>query len=157
MDALRRSWGSTEIVSRGRIHDVEVLAAFVCVMRRNAHDESDDALAAHSELAGFATYAIDGEECELVTLDAIVRNSGVGSVLLQAVANEAHLAGCHRMWLITTNDNRSALRFYERRGLVHVATHVGAVDRARSLKPSIPLVGEGGIEIHDELELEQRL
>jgi hypothetical protein len=34
---------------------------------------------------------------------------------------------------------------------------VGAVDRARLVKPSIPLVGAYGIEIHDELMLELRL
>jgi hypothetical protein len=31
----------------------------------------------------------------------------------------------------------------------------GAVDRARKLKPGIPLVGQDGIEIHDELRLER--
>ena len=35
--------------------------------------------------------------------------------------------------------------------------HRGAVDRARVLKASIPLVAENGIELHDELELELTL
>jgi hypothetical protein len=31
------------------------------------------------------------------------------------------------------------------------------VDKARAVKPSIPLIGDYGISIHDELELELRL
>jgi hypothetical protein len=56
--------------------------------------------------------------------------------------------------LTTTNDNLTAQWFYQRRGLQFVVTHRGAVDRARELKPSIPPIGEHGIEIHDELEYE---
>ncbi|HEY1774611.1 MAG TPA: hypothetical protein VGG41_00500, partial [Solirubrobacteraceae bacterium] len=56
--------------------------------------------------------------------------------------------------LVTTNDNVTAQRFYENRGLRFVALQAGAVDEARKLKPEIPLVGEGGVEIHDELEYE---
>ena len=39
----------------------------------------------------------------------------------------------------------------ERRGFTLVAVHEGAVDRSRVAKPEIPLLGDGGIEIHDEL------
>jgi hypothetical protein len=55
---------------------------------------------------------------------------------------------------VTTNDNLAALRFYQRRGMRLVAVHAGAVAEARRLKPSIPLVGQHGIPIRDELELE---
>jgi hypothetical protein len=50
-----------------------------------------------------------------------------------------------------------ALRFYQRRGMRIVGVGRGAVDAARALKPSIPLVGEYGIVPHDELTLELRL
>ena len=63
-------------------------------------------------------------------------------------------AGATRLWLTTTNDNLAAVGFYQRRGLRIVAVHRGAVDRARLLKPSIPVAGDNGIELHDELELE---
>ena len=82
---------------------------------------------------------------------------GIGSTLLEGVANEARRRGCRRLWLITTNDNLNAIRFYQRRGLRLVAVHAGAVDDARRLKPSIPLVGEDGIPIRDELEFELEL
>ena len=66
-------------------------------------------------------------------------------------------AGCRRLWLITTNDNLAALRFYQRRGFELVAVHRRAVAAARRLKPEIPLVGAHGIPIRDEIELEMAL
>jgi hypothetical protein len=65
--------------------------------------------------------------------------------------------GRGRLWLITSNDNLNAIRFYQRRGMRLTAVHRGAIDEARQIKPSIPLIGEHGIPIHDELELELRL
>jgi Acetyltransferase (GNAT) family len=63
-------------------------------------------------------------------------------------------AGCRRVWLITTNDNLRALRFYQRRGFRLVAVHPDALARSRELKPSIPEIGLDGIPLRDELELE---
>ena len=66
-------------------------------------------------------------------------------------------AGCRRVWLITTNDNLRALRFYQRRGFRLVAVHPNALARSRELKPSIPEIGLDGIPLRDELELELTL
>jgi GNAT superfamily N-acetyltransferase len=140
---LRLSWGSTTLVSGGRAHDGALLPAFVAT-------EGDT-------LTGLATYAIKGRECELVTIEAFERARGTGTALLDAVAAVAREVGCTRLWLITTNDNLAALRFYQRRGLRLVAVHRGAVDEARRIKSEIPLEGENGIEIHDEIELELAL
>jgi GNAT superfamily N-acetyltransferase len=109
------------------------------------------------EIVGLATFRLEGDECELVSLDALAQWRGIGSALLAAVAEEATARGSRRLWLITTNDNIDAIRFYLRRGLRLVAVHLAAIDEARKLKPSIPLVGENGIPIHDELEFELRL
>ena len=65
--------------------------------------------------------------------------------------------GCRRVWLITTNDNLDALRFYQRRGYHLWKLHVGGIARDRKLKPEIPAIGEHGIFINDELELEKRI
>ena len=65
--------------------------------------------------------------------------------------------GCRRVWLVTSNDNLDAIRFYQRRGLRLVAVHPGAIERAREIKPTIPLVGSYGIPIRDELEFELAL
>ena len=89
---------------------------------------------------------------------ALEQGRGVGSALLGAVEELARRRGCKRLWLVTTNDNTHALAFYQRRGFVLAALHRDAVTEARkTLKPSLPLVGEGGIPLRDELELEKRL
>jgi GNAT superfamily N-acetyltransferase len=109
-------------------------------------------------LIGVLTYVVRGAECEVLTLHADERRTGVGSALLAEVEQLARRAGCTRLWLITTNDNVDALRFYQRRGFRLAALHSGAVDASRAhLKPEIPEVGDHGIPIRDELELEQEI
>jgi GNAT superfamily N-acetyltransferase len=112
---------------------------------------------AGEHIQGILTYRIEGNACEIVSLDALLPRAGIGTALVEAAARAARSAKCRRLWLVTTNDNLDALRFYLRRGFRLLAVHPGATDRARLLKPSIPEVGEFGIPIHDELELEQRL
>ena len=84
-------------------------------------------------------------------------DAGWGTALVDAATAVARAAGCRRVWLITTNDNIDALRFYQRRGFTLVAVHAGAIDAARRVKPAIPRVGGHGIPIRDEIELERRL
>jgi GNAT superfamily N-acetyltransferase len=139
-DLLQESWGSATVVSRGRVHDASGLPALLAF--------------AGGTVAGLATLWIDGADCELVSLDALARRQGVGSALLAAAASWARARGCRRLWLITTNDNLDAMRFYQRRGWRLVAVHPGAIERSRELKPTIPEVGEYGIPIRDELEFE---
>jgi GNAT superfamily N-acetyltransferase len=106
-------------------------------------------------LLGVLTYVVDGDACEVLTLHADVRRRGVGSALIAAVRRLAAEAGCARLWLITTNDNVDALRFYQRRGFRLAALHRGSVDDSRALlKAEIPAVGDHGIPLRDELELE---
>ena len=112
----------------------------------------------NGELAGVLTYIADGDACEVLTLHATERRAGIGTALLGAVEERARAAGCTRVWLITTNDNVDALRFYQRRGFRLVALHAGAVDDSRArLKPEIPRTGEHGIDLRDELVLEKDL
>jgi ribosomal protein S18 acetylase RimI-like enzyme len=139
---LRDLWGEG-VVSRGRLLDATALPGFVA--------EED------GEPAGLLTYRIDGGDCEVVTINAFPRGAGVGTALMEAVAAAARDAGCRRVWLITTNDNLRALRFYQRRGFRLAALHRDALDRSRELKPSIPEVGLDGIPLRDELELELTL
>ncbi len=106
---------------------------------------------------GLLTYRIDNGECEVVTIDAFPEGAGAGTAMLEAVAAVAREAGCRRVWLITTNDNLRALRFYQRRGFHLVAVHRDALARSRELKPSIPEIGLDGIPLRDELELELTL
>ncbi|NLJ25121.1 MAG: GNAT family N-acetyltransferase, partial [Firmicutes bacterium] len=62
--------------------------------------------------------------------------------------------GCKRVWVITTNDNVAAIRFYQLRGFSLVALYRNALEEARKLKPEIPLIGIDGIPVRDEVELE---
>lgn len=145
-DELTRAWGSCKIVNRGRVHDAARLPALVCLAPNAPY-----------ETLGFATFHVDDGQCEVVTLNALREHRGAGTALLAAVVAEAKRHGSSRVWLIATNDNVDALRFYQRRDMRLVAVHRGGADRAREIKPTIPRVGHFGIPIHDELELELTL
>jgi GNAT superfamily N-acetyltransferase len=141
---VAESWGSSRVVSRGAVHEVRDLPCLVAT----------DGI----RWLGVAAYRVDGHECELVLIETFERGHGTGTALLEAVVEEARAAGAHRLWLVTTNDNLDALRFYQRRGLRLVRLRPGAVTEARRLlKPEIPLTGNHDIPIRDELELEMDL
>jgi GNAT superfamily N-acetyltransferase len=107
-------------------------------------------------LAGVLTYVVGRDDCEILTLHAAEQWHGAGTALLEAVERIAAERGCRRLWLLTTNDNVDALRFYQRRGFRLARLNPGAVDEARArLKPELPAVGEYGIPIRDELVLEK--
>jgi GNAT superfamily N-acetyltransferase len=111
-------------------------------------------------LLGVLTYVVDRDraQCEVLTLHAVRQWRGVGTALLQLVEQVAAQQGCGRLWLVTTNDNVDALRFYQRRGFRLAALHRGAVDDCRArLKPEIPTVGDYGLPLRDELELDKQL
>ena len=102
----------------------------------------------------------DGRVAEITVLavreDA--RRRGVGRALLDTAVEALRATGVQRAWLVTTNDNLPALGLYQRAGWRLSVLRPGAVDAARlTLKPGIALVGEGGIPIRDELELELEL
>jgi N-acetylglutamate synthase-like GNAT family acetyltransferase len=112
----------------------------------------------HGTVVGVLSFLIEEDACEVLTLHAGRPGQGIGTALLQAVGTIARASGCSRLWLVTTNDNTDALRFYQRRGFRLLRVDAGAVDRSRAtLKPSIPRLGDHGIPISDELLLEQQL
>ena len=108
--------------------------------------------------AGLLTYrSSDDASVEVTSLTAWPQWRGVGTALLAAAAEAASASGARRLWLVTTNDNVDALRFYQRRGMRLAALRAGAVDEARRLKPGIPAIGQNGIALRDELVLEMAL
>ena len=143
VEQLRAAWGVGGVVSRGRLIDPTTLPG---VLAESGPDR-----------VGLATYDVVGDACELVTINAFVDGLGVGGALVDAVADQARGLGCRRLWLITTNDNTRALRFYQRHEFRLVAVHTGAIADSRRLKPGISLIGNDGIPIRDELELERAL
>lgn len=140
---IAHHWGSSTIVSRGVIYNTGTLPGFVAVQR--------------DERIGLVTYHLHGGACEIVSLDSMREGIGVGTTLIAAVKDVASRVGCSRLWLITSNDKLHALGFYQKRGFHLVAVHRNAIEQARKLKPQIPLIGEHGIPIRDEIELELSL
>jgi ribosomal protein S18 acetylase RimI-like enzyme len=105
------------------------------------------------ERVGLLTYRRHEDGVELATIIARDERRGIGSELVDALVRE--VAGRDRIWLVTSNDNLDALRFYQRRGFRLAALRPGAIDEARqALKPEISETGAYGIRIRDELELE---
>ena len=139
-EMLAVEWGGSVVVTRGRMHDASSLPGFIAL--------------AGERRVGLVTYRIVDESCELVTLNSLVEGQGIGSALVQSVKGAAEAVNCHRLWLITTNDNVKALRFYQKRGFHITVIHCDAIGESRKLKPSIPIIGLDGIPIRDEIELE---
>ena len=106
------------------------------------------------EPVGLCTYKIIESQCEIITLNSLKENLGIGGALITEVVEMAKKKKCKRVWLITTNDNLHALGFYQRRGFTFAQLYPNAIQKSRQLKPEIPLYGENDIPIRDELELE---
>lgn len=100
---------------------------------------------------GFISYVIEDQECEIISLDSVIENKGIGTALLSQVERTAKEKGCHRMKLVTTNDNLHAMGFYQKRGYQLHELYINAVDKARQIKPEIPLIADNGIPIRDEI------
>jgi GNAT superfamily N-acetyltransferase len=140
---LRERWGGPEVVTRGRLHQADQLPGFIALNGQQP--------------VGLITYSFDYGDCEIVSLDSLESYKGIGSALVKAVLDVAFAKHCTRAWLITTNDNTGALRFYQKMGFGLVAVHREAIRKSREMKPGIPEKGCDGIPIRDEIELELRL
>ena len=137
---LVRQFGSTRIVTRGVLHHADKLPGLIAL-----YDGQPEAL---------LTYSYRADELEIVSLHSARIGVGLGSTLIDAARERAMAFGCRRMWLVTTNDNEPAIRFYQQRGMRIAAIHYGAIAESRKLKPEISFIGVGGRPIEDEVELE---
>jgi DNA-3-methyladenine glycosylase I len=136
-------WGDETIVAHGVVYRVDTMDGFLALDGR--------------DIAGLITLAHSEVGCEIVSIDSVHEEKGVGTALIEAVIKEARENGCKRLFLITTNDNLQALGFFQKRGFELVALHRGAVTESRKIKISIPLTGHDGIPLRDEIELEMNL
>lgn len=133
-------WAGDEMIVHGEVFRPDQLQGFVT-----------------EDWDGVVTYCVRDGECEIISLDSLQEGRGIGTALIEAVLDEARGRGCGRVVLSTTNDNLRALGFYQRRGFALVKVLRGAVDKSRKLKPGIPMIGENGIPLRDEIELEMSL
>ena len=140
-DALERELGGRHQARRGELIDVL----------------DEDGLVAWRDggRVGLLTYRPDGDgRTELSALFTLEPGTGVGSALVRELVRRVRASRGREIRVTTTNDNVTALAFYQRLGFRLVELRAGAVDGARaSLKPSIPDVAANGIPFRDELEL----
>src|SRR5260370_9166135 len=68
-------WGAEIVVSRGVVYHPQDLPGFVAIQE--------------GEKVGLVTYNIEGESCEVVTINSTQPSSGVGTALIEAVRDIA--------------------------------------------------------------------
>jgi ribosomal protein S18 acetylase RimI-like enzyme len=134
------NWNSDIMVTKGQIHKFEEVEGFIAIN--------------NNKIIGVLTFKRKNQSVELISLDSFKENKGIGTQLLNRLVEYVKNKSVHRLWLITTNDNLNALKFYQKRKWTLKNIYPNAVKEARKLKPTIPIIGNDGIEIRHELELE---
>ncbi|MFN2302783.1 MAG: GNAT family N-acetyltransferase, partial [Anaerolineales bacterium] len=112
-------WGDESVVVHNEIFNPKKLEGFKAV--------EDDII------IGILHYQIRGSECEILTLASLREKHGVGTALINAIETLAKSNGCHKLSLITTNDNLLALGFYQRRGFHLKALFPNQVAQSRKI------------------------
>ncbi|RJP54867.1 MAG: GNAT family N-acetyltransferase [Anaerolineaceae bacterium] len=136
-------WDAEFVVAHGTVFHPENVSGFIALDG--------------NEWVGLITYTFLDTDCEIVSIDSLRENEGIGTALIEKVVEEAKANQCRRVHVSTTNANLRALGFYQKRGFRLSALYPDAVNEARKLKPEIPLIGENGIPLRDEIELEMLL
>lgn len=172
--AVTNLWGSEEIVARGRLINLINLQGFIAeeegrkvglvtyqiIRHSQVIPDSDLGSTKIKEELDSRIDRNDNEEfleCEIASLNALTPGKGIGTALIQKVGEIAKEKNCKKLIVITTNDNVKALRFYQKKGFTISAVRVNELTKFRKLKPEIPQVGEDGIPLRDEIELEMSL
>lgn len=143
IEVLLDNWASNIIVTRGTSYEADLLPSLIAEVA--------------GKPSGVLTYSIRNNELEIVTMNAVQKGIGIGSALLDEIEIIAKKNKCRRIWLITTNDNIDAIRFYQKRGFEIAFVHRYAIEESRKIKPQLPFVGKYGIPIRDEIEMEKIL
>ncbi|MFC1659278.1 GNAT family N-acetyltransferase [Pseudomonadota bacterium] len=107
-----------------------------------------------NEVASFLIYEIRNKNCEIIVFEVFEKFHGLGTIMLKELKKVAKKKGCKRIYLMTTNDNLDALRFYQKRGFIICGIHLNTMEEARKKKPSIPELGDYDIPLRDEIDLE---
>lgn len=139
-EALVKAWGSTAVARLGHLIDALDLDGFVAVEGGTR--------------AGLLTYAVKGDDVEVVTIHAEAEGQGIGRALMDAVTARAQQIDARRIWLSTTNDNVRAFRFYQQWGMNLAGIIRDGADASRAVKPSIPQQGQHDIPVRHELVFE---
>jgi len=139
-----RTWSGDICVSRGKVQKVDdFTGGFV------AETGGQNTM--------FITYTVTGPEVEITGIVSLKEKSGVGSALVKAVIEMAKKQKLKKVCLVTTNDNLNGIGFWQKRGFKLVKVYPGSMEYVRKIKPAVPLIGENGKPLRDELELEMIL
>jgi len=137
---LDETWGSPYLAINGKLWDSRAMSGFASVC-------SDEVL-------GYLLYEFHDGICEIMVLESVAQKIGIASALIEKAKQAAQSNGVSKIIVQTSNDNTHAFRFYQRHGFTIREIRLGAMEAARRLKPSIPLIGEDGIPLRDEIEFE---
>ncbi len=137
---MNEQWGGLPLVIRGKKYFPDLLDGIVAT-------DND-------KIQGFLFYEISGRDCEIIVFEVFDKFRGLGTKMLEELKIIAKNRQCQRIYLMTTNDNLDALRFYQKRGFTICTIHIDSVKESRKLKPSIGLIGDYGIPVRDEIDLE---
>ena len=143
IDFFREHWGSSQMIISSGTYDCAMLDGYVYVEE--------------TTIIGLVTYVLHADSLEIISLDSIQEGKGIGSRLMAEVEQFAMEQAIPKIELITTNDNLQALKFNQKRG--YRITHIfpNAVMEARKVKPTIPLIGNDGIPLLDEIKLQKKI
>lgn len=137
---IQKQWFTTEMILRGQAVDMTQAEGFFAEEK--------------GEITGLITYEVSDQILEILSLNSLRPDRGLGTALIERVVQTAREMGCRKIVVITTNDNLHALGFYQRRGFDMARLFRGALEVSRRLKPEIPLIGENNIPLRHEIELE---
>lgn len=137
---IAEEWGGPLVVTIGNVYDTRHLPGYI--------------MTEDGKIMGGILYRMNGSECEIAVLYSLVENRGVGSTLIRQVINSAVKEGCRRVWLVTSNDNTHAIRFYQRFGFDLKMVYINSFDVIRKIKPNLPERGIDDIPLAHEFEFE---
>lgn len=137
---MEKHWGGEPLVIRGQKYYPSALEGIIAEINHT--------------IVGFLFYDIQNQDCEIVVFEVFDKFKGIGTKMLDKLKEVAKDLSCKRVYLMTTNDNLDALRFYQRRGFQICGIHINSMARSRKIKPAIGMLGDYGISIRDEIDLE---
>ena len=124
---LSERWRGVQVIVHNEIFEAHLLPALVAV-----------------EKDGLATFRIQqtnrGKFAELMTLDAVTANQGVGTALVEVLISRLRVEFVTALRVTTTNDNLNALRFYQRRAFRITEVRPGAVNSDRLSNRTVDVI-----------------
>ena len=135
-----REWTSTSVARLGELVEAAELPGHLATLA--------------GRRVGLVLVDVRHREYEVVAISTSEPRRGVGRALMDRCFAEARDTGCRRVWLVTTNNNITAIAFYQRLGMDLRALHRHALRVSRELKATIPERDAAGVRIDHELEFE---